>query len=244
MVFDSVPGVALTETAPKDIGTAKSVGTGTTSARWDHVHDTAAGFIDTPDKFVSGVVNTTALKAGAVTDAKIATATITSGKLAFGTWEKIVETTVTGTAVTTISITGLDLDAAKAYLLLLRFTNPTTSDTGYAMYLNADTTGTNYWRQYMWASGTSIAGNRVNDATFSSASAGEESIVWAVMARDPAGYVKVLTNTALRDPSAVWILFQGWTWTTTANVTQIDITASVTGAIGIGSRVIIFKVSK
>lgn len=62
----------LTSDAPSDVGTTAAVGNATTAARANHVHDTAAGFIDNADKFTAGVVDTTALGADAVDGTKIA----------------------------------------------------------------------------------------------------------------------------------------------------------------------------
>jgi len=85
--------------------------------------------IDHPDlsvtsaKLADSAVGTTKLANLAVTSTKLADSSVTSTKLAdlavtpvklsFGTWEKVVETEVTGTAVTEITVTGLDLDVAK-----------------------------------------------------------------------------------------------------------------------------------
>jgi len=60
------------DNAPQAVGTTAAAGTGAACARDDHVHDTAAGFIDNADKFAAGVVDTTALGADAVDATKIA----------------------------------------------------------------------------------------------------------------------------------------------------------------------------
>jgi len=236
------------------VGVTKAVGTADTSARADHVHDTATGFIDSSDKFAAGVVNTTALAtsavttgklaAGAVTNAKIATGTITSGKLAFGTLEKIVETEVTGAAVTSITITGLDLDAAKAYLIFCKLTNPTATDASLYLYYNGETTATNYWRQYLYATGSTVSGARGNNAYLTPHFAGTETnyVIWIF--RDTEGRPRAFLHANYNDPATLTILMNTHVWVSTVNVTQIDFTASVTGAIGIGSKVTIFKVSK
>jgi len=169
---------------------------------------------------------------------------LTSDQLAFGTWEKIVETEVTGAAVTSITVTGLDLDDAKAYVLLFKVTNPTASASAYSLFLNNDTTATNYYRQFLYGAGTAISARRDNNAAVWSADPGEETIGWFLMIRDPAGLVKGISLDTRRDPAWIWGAFQNYGWVTTANVTRIDIVASITDAIGIGSKVIMFKVSK
>src|SRR5262245_46044016 len=55
---------------PSSVGTANAEGSGATLARNDHVHDIANGAIDAAALFAAGVVDTTALGAGAVTAPK------------------------------------------------------------------------------------------------------------------------------------------------------------------------------
>ena len=62
---------SLTSNAPADVGTTAAVGNGTEAARDNHVHDTAAGFIDLADKFASGVVDQAAIGANAVGNSEI-----------------------------------------------------------------------------------------------------------------------------------------------------------------------------
>lgn len=61
----------LTSTAPTDVGTTAAVGDGSEAARDNHVHDTAAGFIDNADKFASGVVDAAAIGSAAVAKEEI-----------------------------------------------------------------------------------------------------------------------------------------------------------------------------
>ncbi len=61
----------LTSSAPSDVGITAAVGDGSTAARYNHVHDTASGFIDNNDKFASGIVNDAAIAANAVGNSEI-----------------------------------------------------------------------------------------------------------------------------------------------------------------------------
>jgi len=170
-------------------------------------------------------------------------ASIPPGKLDFGTWEKIVDTTVSGAAVTSITVTGLDLDAAKAYMILFKVTNPTPSNSDYYLYLNNDTTLTNYFVQYGAFNGTAVTADRVNDPRVAWTPAGQEVVILCWMIRDPGGYVRTMIKEIRKDPASLLITVRGHTWVTKANVTRIDITAAISGAIGIGSNLMIFKVS-
>lgn len=65
-------GVAvLTSGAPSDVGTTAAVGSSSEASREDHVHGTAAGFIDNANKFAAGVVDKDAIGADAVGNAEI-----------------------------------------------------------------------------------------------------------------------------------------------------------------------------
>jgi len=169
---------------------------------------------------------------------------VSSDELTFGTWEKIVDTTVSPSAVTTITVTGLDLDAAKAYILLFRVTNPTGSTSNISLYYNNDTTATNYYRQSLYGTSTTVGASRINDGVISDVLAGQEANLLIWIYRDPAGYVRAMPFENSRDPASLLLRMLFHIWVTKANVTRIDLTASVTGSIGVGSNLIIFKVSK
>jgi len=207
--------------------------------------------IDHPDlsvttaKIADAAIVAAKIADAAVTTAKIADAAVTPLKLSFGTLEKIVEDEVTAAEgdQTTLTYTGLDLDAAKAYLMLLMFTNPTTSTAEYSLFYNNDTVAANYYNQALWASGTTIYASRANNAHISGAVAGQQANVTLWIFRDPAGYVRAIPFENLREPASIVLRIRSHIWVTTANVTRIDIMATVAGAIGVGSKVLIFRVS-
>ena len=63
----------LTSNAPENVGTVAAVGAGTEAARDNHVHDTAAAFIDNVDKFASSVVDNAAMADNAIDTAELNT---------------------------------------------------------------------------------------------------------------------------------------------------------------------------
>jgi len=162
---------------------------------------------------------------------------------AAGSWEKIVETEITGAAVSSITVTGLDLDADKAYIMLFTVVNPTASSYDIRIFCNNDTTDTNYYTQLLEANGASIGYSRSNNAASVHSPAGESCFAVIHMMRDPDGYPRWLNQVSVRDPAAVFIIFRQTIWTSTTNVTRLDF-VSISGGIGIGSKLIIFKVSK
>jgi len=58
--------------------------------------------------------------------------------------------------LTDLDITGLDINTHKLYLIVLNFKNPTASASVYELFVNGDYVTTNYYFQYIEASGTSI----------------------------------------------------------------------------------------
>jgi len=263
MPVDAVPGVRVADVAPLDVSTTASAGTSALASRYDHVHDTAAGFIDSSNKFADDVVTLAKMAHGTQGDILYYTAAGAPARLAAGTsgyylktqgagadpvwakppgFEKIAEKTVSGAAVTTVSFTGLDLDADKRYLLIFVVTNPTASSSYYDIYFNGDTTRTNYYRQWLGAASTSISAARANDPAIISLGAGKEVFCIVEIMRDPAGIPRFSTNNNIDDTSAVAINLNYGAWITSANVTSIDITAGTANAIGIGSKFILFKV--
>lgn len=156
-------------------------------------------------------------------------------------WEKIVDEVVTGSAVTSIDITGLDLDAAKCYMIVFRTQNPTGSGAYMRLYFNGDTTATNYWRQFVEASAAVVTGTRGNDPTIGYSSAGVETLLIGFLARET-GKPKYISM-GTRDEQSTLMIFNGaMDWVTENNVTRITFTNLVANTIGIGSRVMIFRV--
>jgi len=215
--------------------------------------------IDHPDlsvtsaKLADSAVGTTKLANLAVTSTKLADSSVTSTKLAdlavtpvklsFGTWEKVVETEVTGTAVTEITVTGLDLDAAKAYYIIFQTGNPTATANRISVFYNDDTIAGNYFNQYIWASGTGLSASRLNNAEICIADAGQYAMFEGLLTRDSGASPRLIVRVSETYPDAVRLLMRTQMWTVEVNVTSITISGNQAGGIGVGSRLMIFKVS-
>jgi len=172
-----------------------------------------------------------------------AAAAITSSKLGFGTWEKVADTVIAGAAVTSIDFSGLDLDAAKAYMITVRITNTATGAAGLNMFFNDDTTQAHYYEQSIYASGAVVASYRGNDASVAYLDPGNENTAVITIARG-VGKVKSCVKGSNREQAAIETNDYINCWVTEANVTRITFTASAANTIGIGSRIMIFKVSQ
>lgn len=179
---------------------------------------------------------------GAVTNPKLA-GSITSDKLNFGTMEKVSEVTVAGSAVTSVAFTGLDLSADKAYILIGSLNNPTLSNMTIRLYYNSDTTNSHYYMGVLWGGGGSVGNSAGNDASFGDYNAGFSGNFYAVITALPDG--KPYANmTEITHTNDCYQNIFGHIRNNTENVTRIDLTASVASSIAIGSKFILFKVSK
>jgi len=157
-------------------------------------------------------------------------------------WEKVAEVDVT-VDTTTITITGLDLDASKVYHMFLKVKNPTGVPAGYALFFNGDTTLTNYYKQYILGDGTSLSGNRENNPYFLGVTAGESAFVSFVIMRPPDGLARWANRNCELKSSLLKAAIIAGCYEIAGNVTQIDVWSNQAGGIGAGSKLILFGVA-
>jgi len=159
------------------------------------------------------------------------------------TLKKVAEVDVTS-AVTSITVTGLDINTHKFYLIIFMVKNPTAGGVWYHLCVEGDTTLTNYYSQYAYWSGTGGGAGRSNDACISSEYAGDEGGVLILVARSPSGYPHAWSFRAQRVGANVSIeLYHACKTAAVTNITRIDIVASAAGGIGAGSKLIIYGAS-
>lgn len=144
-------------------------------------------------------------------------------------------------AVTTITILGLDLDAHGAYLLYLSPRNQQGSNSSIYIYFNNDTTLTNYYFQYLLAIGGSRSSNRLNQSFIGHVNANSVSFTEAIIMANPVD-TRWHARIGRRPASSIELELVSGAWVSSVNVTRIDITASVANALGIGTRIMLFKV--
>jgi len=153
-------------------------------------------------------------------------------------WTKIAEVYVDADT-TTITITGLDLDADKAYLVVLNFINPQATGSIYHLHFNNDLTDANYKSQRLIASGTGVSAGTATEPDFAYLPAGESTPLIGLVGR--VGAVPRFHCRSME--RATCIAIKAVHWDIAANVTRIDIHSTTANAIGAGSRLMLFKVS-
>lgn len=153
-------GVASIVGSPVSVGTAISGGSGNLLARANHVHDLAAGAIDTSDLFVAGVVDNAALASAAVDGPKIALGSVDSGRLAT---DAVTTAKILDGAVTTNKI-GANQVAMSRMAAFLRPWTTCTSSTRPSAPLEGDgiyETDTDLWATYNGTDWSYMPGQRI-----------------------------------------------------------------------------------
>jgi len=154
--------------------------------------------------------------------------------------KKVVEIDVTADT-TIITITGLDINTDKFYLLLFTVKNPTASNAGYDLLVEGDLTTANYYNQEIYGTGTSIYVGRKNWMDIGWATPGERCFSSTFIVRDPDGYPRFYSYQTRKTGTEVENMLRAGTYIyTVTNITQIDVRASITNAIGAGSKLIIY----
>jgi len=168
-----------------------------------------------------------------------------SGSLSF-----VGSTSITGSAASTLTITGLDLNTDKRYLVRAQLKNATTTGANISLFYNSDTTATNYNRESLTANGSTITGTRSNDAFISgldsnAASTGSGNTAfefWIENNVDGHPSTKA-TNSRSGNSNILWQMFVHEWRTAATNVTAITLSSSVSNSLAIGSTVSIWKLT-
>lgn len=150
--------------------------------------------------------------------------------------------TVAGSAATTLTISGLDLNAHGRYVVYMVMKNATASNAVLSLYYNGDTNGANYWRQAFNANNSALSASRGNDGAIVTLVSSVNLSGKIDIAPDIDGNPRANAGFGRDAISAIRIDMTAHAWTGTANVTSITISSSVASSLAIGSYVKVFKV--
>jgi hypothetical protein len=160
-----------------------------------------------------------------------------------GAMTLIASATVSGSAVTTVTISGLDLLADGFYQVIFSLLNASGSSPAISLFYNADTTATNYNNQTQVSSNTSTTAARVNNGRIFEVAASSYVTGTIAITRDVSGRPRAVCDANRDEPSAISIQRSVHIRANTANVTSITFSSSVASSIGIGSTFKVFKIS-
>jgi len=174
------------------------------------------------------------------TDSEIADAV----NVAANVMEKIAEVEVSSDT-DYVEFTGLDGNSAWFYVLFASIKNPTSNNSEYYLFVNEDTTTTNYYTQSIYANGTTIATTNVNLPRLGHCTSGKSLIANVTISKDAADYFRAISLCNRESPTNLYphLNFIAKSATIT-NITSLRIQAETASAIGAGSKFILFKVRR
>lgn len=153
------------------------------------------------------------------------------------------EATVTGAAATTLTLSGLDLATDGSYYVEMALSNATGSTSTLSLFFNADTTATNYYKQYLAAGATTVSALRANDANVSFMEASETCTGNITINNDFDGKPRAMATTMSAAPASITLRHHAVVWNSVTNVTSMTISSSVASALDIGSYIKVFKLN-
>jgi len=159
-------------------------------------------------------------------------------------FEKVAEIEVSSNC-TYVEFTNLDGNSDWFYVLFTTIKNPTGSGLGYNLFVNGETVETNYYNQWINIDGTSRCSDRENHPWAFFNEAGVKSFYEVIISKDSDGYFRYIGKGNRREGNNVMLtLTAGCKTATISNITSLRIQASVSNAIGAGSKFILFKVRR
>lgn len=162
-------------------------------------------------------------------------------------WVPVVDTTIAGAAVTSVTLSGLNGDVDELYKIFIKIVHAGV-EAAVDMQPNADVTANNYFYGILQASGASITGQQSTSnsagmrVAYSSAGAG--TTISELFFNAKTGTVRTLIGSehivySGGNTSILQSIASGWK-DTAANITSLKFVGG-TGAFGVGSRFLIQK---
>ena len=153
----------------------------------------------------------------------------------------LAEYEVTGSAVTSIDFSGLDINTHKSYRIEFELINPVSNYIQYFIYINGDTTNSNYWSQSAVGSGGYMYPARDNSPTFGFVNANGR-IFGNILVSLCGGIPYLVATNARFTQTNLEVAMHAIAKTVgVANITQLTFTASVANSIAVGSKVRIYR---
>ena len=169
-------------------------------------------------------------------------ASIDPTELSFTSLQQVDRSAVSGSAVTSVDITGLDLEGdGGTYIIVGYMDNALAAGLDIYMYANGDTTGTNYYHQRFGADHNSLSGARGNSPVITGLETSLQT-AFIIHLSKMASCKPLAFSTNAQPGAAMRGLCRWWNWETTSNITQLTFTGSSASGIDVGSFIEIWKV--
>lgn len=160
-----------------------------------------------------------------------------------GGWILEADETTSGGPVSSVDFTGLDLETDHAYMIVGYLLNDVgTSGGDLRLFVNSDTTTTNYYRQEISRSATTMAGDRVNNPRIGNMASNPTNQLIVIFMSKISGqepYAVAFNNPAA--PASILWDSHFWVHNSTTNVTSISLASENANHISDGSRIALFK---
>jgi Putative phage tail protein/Protein of unknown function (DUF2793) len=158
----------------------------------------------------------------------------------------VTETEITGGAVTSVTISGLDLSAHERYYLAFEVANATGSTMTLSLYFNGDTTAANYHAVRVGAAAGSIGTTTTATANFSGNIAATTGLVegYAWIRRGTDGFPRssVWCNTSQTAATNNGLQLTHVSWDQNTNVTSLTIQSSVASSLANGGKLKLWRI--
>ena len=144
------------------------------------------------------------------------------------------------TTCASVAITGLDFNTYKKIQVYGLIYNPSANNETISLCVNGDTTVTNYYCESAYANGTTISGNRFNDARCCEIDAGKCAFFNAIVGYDYNNVFRAITKHGRNDPTNIKLntyVIAGSSNVT--NITELDLVSDQSDSIGAGSKIYI-----
>lgn len=159
-------------------------------------------------------------------------------------YELLADITV-GTATTSVDITGLNIGKGDEVLLVSSMNNVVANTSEARIFINGNTTVSNYYTQRIYAMSTSRGASRFNSSTAIINDNVDTTLAITTIKLTNSGFF-VCQSQNSRKIGTGSLLLDDWYATSTFTVTSITslkIESSLTNAIGIGSRFQLYKIN-
>jgi hypothetical protein len=157
----------------------------------------------------------------------------------------LIQKTTATAAVTTLSLTGLNLIPSKLYMITNKIKNVFAGAIVCKLFYNNDTTDTNYYEAfYNYASGIGFASGAGNDASLQCPPAQnilEQFVAWLTFDLDGHPCLRITNHAVLAGATGVVVEdFALLYKIPLASITRIDYVSSVANSFGVGSELAIY----
>jgi len=151
----------------------------------------------------------------------------------------LAEFEVTGSAVTSLTVSDLDINKHKSYRI--EFTHPNSGTATVEMFVNGDTTSTNYNSQQLTVLSTSVAGSRSNSGRIASYGIAATQIDLNVVG----SYAMATSVNAYNASGNISLSTRAWMKSATVtNITSVTFQASLASGLVVGTKVRIYRGDK